>query len=249
MEAGNVTRAERAPTGGAHLLQRRLDVVDLSREIYQGMPIWHAHQRPFIIENHRREDAPRLFGTAPFLARNLLISEHTGTHADAIYEYDPDGPPLDETPLAYYYGDACCIDVSSTRYPDFLTPEVLEAANESAGSILREGDIVLLHTGHGARTYPRDEYLRDYTGLNRAGALWLADRGVVNIGVDAVSIDHADDGELEAHVVCRERQLVNTESLCNLEQLVGKRFTYFGLPLNIDGGTGSPIRAVAVLNV
>ena len=66
--------------------------------------------------------------------------------------------------------------------------------------------------------------------------------------MDAVSIDHADDGELEAHVVCRERQLVNTESLCNLEQLVGKRFTYFGLPLNIDGGTGSPIRAVAVLN-
>ena len=44
-------------------------------------------------------------------------------------------------------------------------------------------------------------------------------------------------------------QIVNTESLCNLEQLVGKRFTYFGLPLNIDGGTGSPIRAVAILNV
>jgi kynurenine formamidase len=42
--------------------------------------------------------------------------------------------------------------------------------------------------------------------------------------------------------------MVNTESLCNLEQLIGKRFTYFGLPLNIDGGTGSPIRAVAVLN-
>ncbi|MEA2621226.1 MAG: hypothetical protein QOH61_136, partial [Chloroflexota bacterium] len=71
MEASSVSRPERAPTGGAHLLERRLHVVDLSREIYQGMPIWHAHQRPFIIENHRREDARRLFGTAPFLARNL----------------------------------------------------------------------------------------------------------------------------------------------------------------------------------
>jgi kynurenine formamidase len=69
----------------------------------------------------------------------------------------------------------------------------------------------------------------------------------VNIGVDAVSIDHADDFELEAHAVCREYQIVNTESLCNLEQLIGKRFTYYGLPLSIREGTGSPIRAIAIL--
>lgn len=239
---------ERAPTGGAHLLERRLQVVDLSREIYEGMPIWHAHQKPFLWPNHRREDCRELFGTAPFLARNLLISEHTGTHADAILEYDPDGPSLDETPLAYYYGDACCIDVSDTRYPDHFTPEVLAAADERAGSLIREGDIVLLYTGHGDRTFPRHDYLSGYAGLDREGAEWLADRGVVNIGVDAVSIDQADDGELAAHVVCRERQIANTESLCNLGELAGRRFTYMGLPLNLRGGTGSPIRAVAILN-
>jgi len=237
------------PTGGAKLLDRRLEVVDLTREIYQGMPIWHAHQRPFIFENHKREDCPRLFGVAPFLARNLLISEHTGTHADAILEYDPDGAALDEIPLEYYYGDACCLDVSHVRYPDFLTPEVLAEADAKAGGLIREGDICLLYTGHGERTYPSDEYLRNYTGLGREGAEWLADKGVVNIGIDQVSIDHADDVEIIAHVVCRERQIVNTESLCNLDRLAGKRFTYFGLPLNIDGGTGSPIRAIAVLNI
>ena len=236
------------PAGGAELLDRRMKVVDLTREIYEGMPIWYAHQKPFIMKNHEREDARRLFGTAPFEAHNLLISEHTGTHTDAIFEYDENGPSLDKIRLEYYYGDACCIDVSHVRYPDFFTPEVLEAANQAAGSIIRRGDIVLLHTGHGARTYPRDEYMRDYAGLNRDGALWLAERGIVNIGVDAVSIDQADDGELEAHVVCREYQIVNTESLCHLDELIGKRFTYFGLPLNIREGTGSPIRAVAVLN-
>jgi len=237
------------PTGGAHLLDRRLEVVDLTREIYQGMPIWQHHQKPFIVENHAREDAPRLFGTAPFAAHNLILSEHTGTHTDAIYEYDEDGPSLDRIALEYYYGDACCIDVSHVRYPDHFTPEVLQAADEAAGSIIRAGDIVLLHTGHGDRTYPGDDYLVGYAGLDRAGALWLADKGVVNIGVDQVSIDQADDGELLAHVVCRERQIVNTESLCNLDQLIGKRFTYVGLPLNIREGTGSPIRAIAILNV
>lgn len=243
------TAQENVPTGGAHLLDRRLEVIDLSREIYEGMPIWENHQKPFIMNNHRREDAPRLFGTAPFEAHNLLISEHTGTHTDAIFEYDENGPSLDTIRLEYYYGDACCIDVSHVRYPDHFTPEVLEAADTAAGSIIREGDIVLLYTGHGERTYPADEYLVGYAGLSREGALWLADKGIVNIGVDAVSIDHGDDAELLGHVVCRERQIVNTESLCNLDRLAGKRFTYFGLPLNIRAGTGSPIRAVAVLNV
>ncbi len=242
------TDVERAPTGGVHLLERHMQVVDLTREIYQGMPIWQHHQKPFIMDNHRREDCRDLFGTAPFLARNLLISEHTGTHTDAIFEYDPEGPSLDESPLAYYHGDACCIDVSDIRYPSHFTPEVLEAADRRAGSLIREGDIVLLYTGHGERTYPDQEYLSGYAGLGRDGAEWLADRGVVNIGVDAVSIDHADDAEIIAHVVCRERQIVNTESLCNLDQVAGKRFTYMGLPLNLRGGTGSPIRAVAILD-
>jgi kynurenine formamidase len=247
MEPSSVA-ATGGPTGGAHLLDRRLQVVDLTREIYEGMPIWENHQKPFIMRNHAREDAPRLFGTAPWEAHNLLISEHTGTHTDAIFEYDGDGPPLDEIRLEYYYGDACCVDVSHVRYPDHLTAEVLAAADEAAGSLIREGDIVLLYTGHGDRTYPRPEYLKDYTGVDRGGAEWLADRGVVNIGIDQVSIDHSDDFGIIGHIVCKERQIVNTESLTNLDQLVGKRFTYMGLPLLIDQGTGSPIRAVAVLN-
>lgn len=236
------------PKGGAHLLERGKTVVDLTREIYQGMPIFPAHQRPFIMVNHEREDAPRLFGCAPFESHNLLISEHTGTHADAIYEYDGDGPSMDQIRLEYYYGDACCLDVSHIRYPNHITVADLEEANESADSIIRPGDIVLLYTGHGDRTYPSQDYLVDYTGLNRESAEWLADQGVINIGVDAVSIDHSDDTELIGHAVCREHQIVNTESLCNLSSLADKRFYYWGLPLNIRDGTGSPIRAVAVLD-
>jgi kynurenine formamidase len=40
---------------------------------------------------------------------------------------------------------------------------------------------------------------------------------------------------------------MNTENLCNLDKVVGKRFTFIGLPLKIRGGTGSPIRAIALL--
>lgn len=237
------------PRGGQELLARRHRVVDLTREIYQGMPIWQYHQRPFIMVNHTHQEAVERFHVElPFEAHNLLISEHTGTHTDAIFEYDPDGPSLDVIPLEFYYGEAVCLDVSDTRHPDYITPEVLDSAERKCARNVRRGDIVLLYTGHGDRTYPSDAYLDGYTGLSRDGALWLAERGVVNIGIDAVSIDHVDDPHFAGHVVCREHQIVNTESLCNLGQLAGQQFTYHGLPLKIRRGTGSPIRAVATLN-
>ena len=88
-----------------------------------------------------------------------------------------------------------------------------------------------------------------HPGLTREAAIWLAEKGVINIGVDNVAIDHADDSEFSGHVVCGEYGIVNTEGLTNLDKVVGQRFLYFGLPLRIRNGTGSPIRAVAVLGL
>jgi len=248
------TTANEGPIGvprlGAELLDRRFELVDLTGEIYQGMPMFGLHQAPFIMVNHTHEEAvTRLGVNLPFSARNLLISEHTGTHTDAIYEYDVDGPTLSESPLAYYWGDAVCIDVSDTRFPDRLEPDVLERALEASGQEIRRGDIVLLHTGTHERLWPEQRYLTEYSGLSEAGARWLAERGVVNIGIDAVSIDAADDEDFMAHVVCKEFQIVNTESLTNLSRVSNQRFTFVGLPLNLRGGTGSPIRAAALLGV
>jgi kynurenine formamidase len=238
------------PTKGSDLLKRRLQVVDLTQEIFEGMPIYFAHQKPFQFVNHTHEQSVELFGAImPFEAHNILMSEHTGTHTDAIFEYDPEGPTLDDSPLEYYYGDALCLDVTHVRYPDELTPEVLEAAEKATGDALKPGDIVVLHTGHADRTLPTREYLQGYTGLKTAGAKWLAERGVVNIAIDAVSIDHADNKDDAAHVVCGEYQIVNTEGLCNMAAISGRRFTFLGLPLPFRRGTGSPIRAVALLDV
>jgi kynurenine formamidase len=239
-----------APTLGAELLERRIELVDLTGEFYQGMPMFALHQAPFIMVNHTHEEAiTRLGVNLPFSARNLLISEHTGTHTDAIYEYDEDGPTLSQSPLSYYWGDAVCIDVSDTVYPDRIEPDVLERALERSGQEIRKGDIVLLYTGTHEKLWPEQRYITEYTGLSEAGARWLAERGVVNIGIDAVSIDAWDDADFMAHIVCKEFQIVNTESLTNLSKVANKRFLFMGLPLAIKDGTGSPIRAVALLDV
>jgi len=210
------------------------------------MPLWPGHQLPFMMVNQTHDGFKQRWGTSfGFQAHNWLLSEHTGTHTDAIFEYDPGGPTLDEMPLEYYYGEAICVDVSDVRHPDYITRERLAAAVERSGQGLRTGDIVLLYTGHGDRTFGTREFIEVYTGLDRDAALWLAERGAVNIGIDSLAIDHSDDTGFSAHAVCAEYQIVNTENLTNLRQLTGTRFMYMGLPLHFRRGTGSPVRAVA----
>jgi kynurenine formamidase len=237
------------PRLGQDLLQRSgSTVVDLTRDIFQGMPLWPGHQLPFVVTNQTHEGYKRRWHTDfGFEAHNWLISEHTGTHTDAIFEYDPTGATLDTMPLEYYYGSAIALDVSHVRHPDYITSAALIEAEEESTQKIGRGDIVLLYTGHGDRTYPTEEFVSTYAGLSEDGARWLAEKGVVNIGIDTLSIDHTDDVTYSGHRVCGEYQIANTENLTNLDRLVGKRFQYYGLPLRLRGGTGSPIRAVALL--
>ena len=237
------------PALGPQLLDRAIEVVDLTRPIYQGMPQWYGHQKTFVMTNQTHDEFKEIWKTTcGFEAHNLLISEHCGTHTDAVFEYDETGPHLDESSLSYWYGEAVCLDVSTVTYPEYVTTELLEGAAARAEREISEGDIVLLYTGHGDSLFPTIKYAEEYPGLNREAAEWLAKKGVVNIGVDNLSIDHSQDLEFSAHMVCKEYAIVNTESLTNLDKIAGRRFFYVGVPLNIREGTGSPIRALAFLS-
>jgi kynurenine formamidase len=220
-------------------------LVDLSQEIYQGMPVFPLHQKTMIFPNITHEESEKQIGF-PFATNNLLINEHGPTHSDATYEYDPDGKTIDEMPLEYFYGPAVCLDVSHVSPDEYIQPHDLRQAVEKASLTIEKGDIVLLYTGHYNRAYGTEEWLTRYTGLHYEAAEWLAKQGVVNIGVDSPAIDKPEDPKYSGHLICREYGITNTENLCNLDQVANKRFVYFGLPLKIRKGTGSPIRAVAV---
>lgn len=220
-------------------------LVDLTQEIYHGMPVFPLHPTTMIFQNVSHEETLEKIGF-PFATNNLIINEHGPTHSDATYEYDPNGKYIDEMPLEYFYGPAVCLDLSHIPVDRSIISRDLEAALSQSGQFIEKGDIVLLYTGHYNRAYGTDEWLTTYTGLDYQAAKWLAEKGVVNIGIDAPAIDHPDDPNYSGHLVCREYGMTNTENLCNLDQIAGMRFLYFGLPLRIRKGTGSPIRAVAV---
>lgn len=226
----------------------RFELIDLSQEIYEGMPVFGMHQKTFIMINQTHEQNQKSTGspTLGFSARNLLLSEHGPTHSDAVWEYLPSGPTIEKMPMEYFWGDAICLDVTDVRYPAYIEPDDLQAALDKAGLDIRKGDIVLLYTGHYDRTYGTDAWYGPYTGVSRAAAEWLAQKGVVNIGVDQQAIDLTpDDLEFSGHHVCGKYGITNTENLRNLDKVAGKRFLYMGLPLKIRAGSGSPVRATA----
>jgi kynurenine formamidase len=90
--------------------------------------------------------------------------------------------------------------------------------------------------------------MTDYPGLDREGTEFIIDQGCVNLGVDSASPDMWYDKTYPCHSVCAERGITHIENLSNLDKIIGKRFTFIGLPLKIRKCTGSPLRAGAILD-
>jgi len=231
-------------------------IVDLSQEIYTGMPVFPGHLPTVVFPFHTHEKTKgQIHGTKggfTYTTFGLLMCDHGPTHVDSIWHISnkPGAKKIDEIPLEDSFTPAICLDFSHIKSKGIISTKEIETALEKAKLTVEKGDTVLLYTGHYDRTYPNPEYLTENAGLDRDGTVWFAERGVVNVGIDSTTIDSTGNtckNFFPAHEVCAEYQMMNTENLCNLDKVAGKRFTYVGLPLKIRGGTGSPIRAVAVL--
>jgi kynurenine formamidase len=230
-------------------------LIDLTQEIYNGMPVYPGHQRTalFDVKTHEETKEINKPGTHTSTVMGILMCDHGPTHVDAFTHIDPspEAESIDQLPLELFYTPAICLNVSHRVAGEYITAQDLEQACVKTNLKVENSMTVLLYTGHFNRTYPRMEWLLNYPGLDREAMLWLADKGVVNVGIDSPSIDSSTEMKYKnypAHRVCRERKILNMENLAHLEKVAGKRFDFIGFPLLIRRGTGSPIRAVAVLN-
>ncbi|KAK5119007.1 hypothetical protein LTR62_000218 [Meristemomyces frigidus] len=223
-------------------------IVDLSRELYHRSPA-HPFHPPVILtpwDTHQEKKAGNtIFRSASYA---LSMSDHAGTHVDAPKHFGPGGKSIDEMPIEDFYTEAICLDLSHVELGAAITVAEMEDALAKAGQEIREGDTVLLYMAFNRRI-PFDDprWQHDFPGLNLESVHWLADKGCKIFGVEAIS--PAPEGKLnfQAHNACGERGITHIEGLNNLEAVVGKgRFTFVGFPLKIRGGSGGPMRAVAL---
>jgi kynurenine formamidase len=215
------------------------------------MPVYPGHLPTVVFQFHTHEGTLGMFeGDFSYASNGLMFSDHGPTHVDSFNHFDPspDAPSIDEMPIDLFVGDGTCLDISATPARGFCSADDLDRALEAQGSLLEPGDVLLLHTGAFARHGGTAEYATEYPGLDESAAEWLVQKQVKIFGVDCPSPDSPASRNYPVHLMCRRERLTHYENLANLDQLIGKRFAFVGLPLNIRAGYGSPVRAVAFLS-
>ncbi|SFU75888.1 Kynurenine formamidase [Pustulibacterium marinum] len=227
-----------------------MEIIDLSQEIYEGMPVYKdLPQVKMSIHNSHEEwsgiENPTVKTPA---VHKLELGEHTGTHVDAINHMaiQHKGKSIDTMPLSMFYTEGICLDFSHKGLKELIDTHEIIAACEAAAHTIKRGDTVLFYTDH-YRKHFASEHWGNGPGLTIAAAQWLGEKGISAFGVETMSPGVPGISNKQVHHICGEMNFTHYENLINLHLLIGKgRFRFIGLPLKIRGGTGSPVRAVAV---
>jgi kynurenine formamidase len=88
-----------------------------------------------------------------------------------------------------------------------------------------------------------------FPGLSPEAAQWLVDnRNIKAIGIDTPSIDYGQSQLFKSHVILLSENIPAFENLTNLDKLPNTNFEIIALPMKIKGGTGAPLRIIALLD-
>jgi kynurenine formamidase len=227
-----------------------LEFIDLSRELHHRTQVHPSHP-PVIVTTWYDHDEVKVAGNTKFTSKALAlsISDHSGTHVDAPTHFDPrpEAASIDQVPLENFYTEGICLDLSHVPLKHCITVAEMEEALARSGQEIKPRDTVLIWMATNERLLGKPGYGFDFPGLSLEAVHWLADKGIVAFGVEAVSPAPTGEPNFQAHLACAERGITHMECLANLDKLVGRgRFRFVGFPLKIRGGTASPIRAVAI---
>ncbi len=227
-----------------------LEIIDLSQEIYSGMPVFHGlpEVKMTIYASHEEWEGIQDSAVVSPAVHKLEMGEHTGTHVDAINHMAAQyrGQSIDTLPLTMFYTEGICLDLSHKGLRALIEPADLEIALAQAGLEIKQGDTVLLYTDHYRRAYGTEAW-DNGPGISIEAASWLGQQGIAAFGVETASPGVRHVSNKAVHHICGEMGFTHYENMINLHLLIGRgRFRFIGLPLKIRGGTGSPVRAVAV---
>lgn len=197
-----------------------------------------------------------------YSAYRYSSAEHGGTHIDAPVHFAKGRNTVDAIPLSQMIGSAIVVDVTGKveGNRDYQVTENDFRSWEKRNGKIANGSIVLLRTGFG-KFYPdRKKYLGTdqrgekavadlhFPGLHPDAARWLTrNRTIKAIGLDTPSIDYGQSTMFESHRILFEKNIPAFENVANLDKLPIKGFSIVALPMKIAGGSGGPLRMIAIV--
>ena len=245
-------------TPSVHSILGGTRIVDLTHSFGPDTIVWPTEEAFTLIVQHAEEMPGGYF----YASNRMELPEHGGTHLDAPIHFSRGKQTLDQIPLERLIGTAVRIDASARCMDDRdyrVTVQDLEQWEAAHGRIPDE-TIVLIQTGYGRFWPSRKEYLGTdlrgaegvqalhFPGLHPDAAVWLVrERHVKAVGIDTASIDYGQSTKFETHVALLSHNVPVFENLADLSGLPAKDFDVIALPMKIAGGSGGPLRIVAVL--
>ena len=248
------------------LLSGDVEVVDLSAPLGPDTPLLKLPPELAVdtpkIEVHK---ISRYDENGPFWAWNWLkLGEHSGTHFDAPIHWvtgkDFSDGSTDRLPVGKLVAPACVIDCSRevAQNPDFLLTADGVRAWEAEHGAIEEGSWVLMRTDWDARNGSEEEFLNmDDRGPHSPGPTadcmeLVIERGAIGWGTQCIGTDAGSaagmDPPFPAHNLLHKNNRYGLASLANLDKLPAKGAVLIAAPLKIVNGTGSPVRAVALVS-
>jgi kynurenine formamidase len=246
----------------ADIAAGRIRVVDLTQTLEPDFPTIvlppeFGRAAPFRIEEISRYDAR---GPAWYW-NNISMGEHTGTHFDAPAHWvtgrDWPNGTVDSIDPQRFVAPACVIDCSRAcaSDPDYLLSLEDIAAFERAHGEIPQGVWVLMRSDWSKRKGAAYANLRDdgahTPGPSAEAVRFLVDeRGVHGFGTETIGTDagqaHNFSPPYPAHTLLHGAGRHGLQCLCNLDQLPPVGAIILAAPLKIVGGSGSPLRVLAL---
>jgi kynurenine formamidase len=231
--------------------------IDLSHD-FSSETIYWPTARPFTLEVVSAEQTA---GGYYYAANNFAAAEHGGTHLDAPVHFAEGRHTSDRVPLDRLIGPAVVLDVGASADADRDYQLDLRALDqwEAAHGRIAEGAIVLVRTGWSSRWPDKARYLGTarsgpqavaelhFPGIDSAAARRLVERKVRAVGIDTPSIDRGQSTDFMTHRILLRENIPAFENVAHLDQLPPTGSLVVALPMKIRGGSGGPLRIVALV--
>ena len=197
-----------------------------------------------------------------YSAYNFSGAEHGGTHIDAPVHFAEGRKTVDQIGLDQLIAPGAKIDVSPQAAADRDYQITVEDIRdwEAANGTMPEWSIIIFHTGFSRNWPDKKSYLgtdgrgqeavKDlhFPGLHPDAAKWLVEnRKIRAVGIDTASIDRGQSTLFESHVALMSANIPAFENVAGTDQLPTKGFHIVALPMKIRGGSGAPLRIVALV--
>jgi kynurenine formamidase len=231
-----------------------LKAYDISPSIHTGMPAYHSHPNCWVLNGARKR------ATHGYNCSVIVIGEHIGSHIDAPMHTcsDPDAKSIEMFDVDYFVAPykKYALDRFDPQPGEFIDVDKLKACEEADGFTVEEGDIILLQYGYDKYYFMEERgeianyYGSNAPGMTEAANQYFLDKKIKAIGSDSNSGEiAAKDGkfigiERSGHEIhYHPNGIPIMENFVNMGAAPAEGL-FIALPWKIEGGSGSPVRAL-----